>query len=122
MQTELTFNEAVTETLEQVQRFCQQLDEGQRAVEEERIVDAIESLETADGSLETAEFSRHGNLKSILQESVSTLRNSIIELLLIRWTSEVRFNNQQHELRISVVSGKGNREQIIQLQAHVVIR
>jgi centromere/kinetochore protein ZW10 len=115
LQTELTFNEAVTETLEQVQAFCQRLDDGQKAVEEERIVDAIESLETADNSLETTKFSRHGNLKSILNENVSTLRNSIIELLLIQWASEVRINNQQNELRISDSPGKRDCEFISQL-------
>lgn len=106
MQTELAFNEAVTGVLEEVQEFTGRLDSGHQAVEEERIKDAIEILESVYDTLGTARFARYGNLTSILRENTSTLRNSIVELLLLRWSAEVRIDRDKKELRISNGDGQ----------------
>lgn len=109
MQTELAFNEAVTGVLEEVQEFTGRLESGHKAVEEERIKDAIEILESVHSTLETAGFSRYGNLTSILRENTSTLRSSIVELLLLHWAAEVRIDRDKKELRISNGDGQCSR-------------
>ncbi|KAL1965664.1 hypothetical protein VTN77DRAFT_5341 [Rasamsonia byssochlamydoides] len=101
LQTEIAFNEAVTESLEQIQEFRHRLDAGHKAVEEGRITDAIESLEDSEKAIETIKFSGNGNLTSILSENISALRNSIIEFLRIRWACEVRIDKDKGELYIS---------------------
>lgn len=106
LQTEIAFNEAVTETLEQIQEFRHRLDAGHKAVEEGRIADAIESLEHSEKTIETVKFSTNGNLTSILSENISALRNSIIEYLHIQWASEVRIDKEKGELYVKDRTGK----------------
>jgi centromere/kinetochore protein ZW10 len=106
MQTEIAFNEAVTESLEQIQNFCRRIDAGHKAVEEARIIDAIECLEHSENAIGTVKFSRNGNVTSILSKTIFTLRESVIESLRVQWAREVRVNKDKSELYISDRTGK----------------
>ncbi|KAH8693632.1 Centromere/kinetochore Zw10-domain-containing protein [Talaromyces proteolyticus] len=101
VQTELTFNQAVTDVLEKAREFCSRIDDGQKAVEEERITDAIAYVESAESFLKDAKLSGYDGLSNILHENASHLRKSIIELLRLQWASEVRINKNEMALHIN---------------------
>lgn len=109
VQTELAFNEAVTGILEKVKDFSSRIDDGLKAVEEERIADAINYVDSAESFLGSAELSDYDRLSSILHESLWHLRKSVEELLLLQWTSEVRINKSEMTLFINNTSGKDIR-------------
>jgi centromere/kinetochore protein ZW10 len=109
VQTELAFNEAVTGILEKVKDFSSRIDNGLKAVEEERIADAINCVHYAESFLGSADLSDYDGLSSILHESITHLRKSIEELLLLQWTSEVRINKSEMTLFINDKPGKDIR-------------
>lgn len=113
VQTELAFNEAVTGILDKVKDLSSRINDGLKAVEEERIADAINCADSAEVFLGSADLSAYGGLSSILHESISHLRKSIEELLLLQWTSEVRINKSERTLFINDKPGKDIRNDIL---------
>ncbi|PIG88297.1 centromere/kinetochore protein zw10 [Aspergillus arachidicola] len=51
VETEIAFNQAVTHTLEEVQRLCQRLDAGRAILGEGQVMEAIETLETTEQAI-----------------------------------------------------------------------
>ncbi|CRG87995.1 centromere/kinetochore protein ZW10 [Talaromyces islandicus] len=113
VQTELAFNKAVTGILEKVKDFSSRIDDGLKAVEEERIADAINYVDSAESFLGSAELSAYGGLSNILRESISHLRKSIEELLLLQWTSEVRIDKSERMLFINDKPGQSRLSELI---------
>ncbi|KAL2002346.1 hypothetical protein VTN02DRAFT_129 [Thermoascus thermophilus] len=101
IKTEIAFNQAVTEALEDVQRLCLQLDAGRRALAEGSIMDAIGAVEATEKAMEVVVFSRNTNVASVLAETTSGLRRSIIDSLRVRWDSQVKIDRKKGELVIA---------------------
>lgn len=106
IKTEIAFNQAVTEALDDVQRLCLQLDAGRRALEDGNIMDAIGSVEATEKAMEMVAFSRNTNVASVLSENTSGLRRSIIDSLLVRWNLQVKIDRKKGELVITDQKGR----------------
>jgi len=106
IKTEIAFNQAVTEALEDVQRLYQRLNAGRQALEQGHIMDAIESVEDTEKAMEGVAFSKNTNVASVLSENTSGLRRSIIESLLARWSSQIKIDKKKGEFIIVDQKGK----------------
>ncbi|OKL64638.1 hypothetical protein UA08_00177 [Talaromyces atroroseus] len=98
---ELAFNEAVTDVLGEVQKFSSHIFNSHKAVEEEDIDNSITSLEAAERLLESHNLMRYTSISSILRERVSSLRTSIVDLLLSCWARQVRLSKNEFEVIIN---------------------
>ncbi|CAG8188527.1 unnamed protein product [Penicillium olsonii] len=103
VETEIAFNEAVTGTLEEVQRLCQQLETGRAALKDGNITTAIEYLESTHVAVGKDAFFTNTNVMSILSGEVSLLRSEITEALRKRWAEQLKIDRAQGEFLVSSV-------------------
>lgn len=106
IQTEITFNEAVTITLEEVERLCQQLEAGRASLREGGIMEAIDILEETETDVNAESLFADTNVKSILSENVAGLRQEIAGFLIARWNDLLSIDREQHKL---LIAGDGYR-------------
>jgi centromere/kinetochore protein ZW10 len=106
MNTELAFNEGVTHVLEEVQKFTAHISNGRKAVEGEQINESITSIEAAEQFIRSSDLLRYGNVASLVQGRLSSLRNDIANLLLSCWTRQVELNKYELEIRPNDDTGK----------------
>lgn len=107
LKTEIAFNQALTETLEQVHKLSCRLDAGRTSLAEGDVIAAIESLEDTEKALGEVAFPKNSNVTAILYEGLNGLRRSIIEALRVRWDSLVQFDKKNHRLVITDQKGNG---------------
>ncbi|KAF9882964.1 hypothetical protein FE257_004391 [Aspergillus nanangensis] len=86
IETEIEFNQAVTSTLEEVQRLCQQLDAGRTFLAEGKVMDAIDTLEETDIAVRRENLFTNTNVMHILLENVCELRQEITNFLQNSWS------------------------------------
>ena len=101
VQTEIAFNEAVTSTLEEVERLCQQLEAGRTALNEGEIMAAIDILEATDTAVKRDNLFTNTNVMSVLLETVAGIRREIADFLLTRWHDQLSIDRQQRKLHVS---------------------
>lgn len=106
IETEIAFNQAVTDTLEEVQRLCQQLDGGRTALENGQIMAAIDTWESAEKVIKRDSLFTNTNVMSILSENAAGLRREIEESIRQRWSEQFTVNKQQAKLAIQNNRGK----------------
>ncbi|KAJ6002631.1 Retrograde transport protein Dsl1 C-terminal [Penicillium sp. IBT 35674x] len=70
IETEIAFNQAVAETLEEVQRLCQQLESGRTTLGTGHITAAIEQLESTKTAIETDTPFSNTNVMGILSVTI----------------------------------------------------
>ncbi|KAJ6172014.1 Retrograde transport protein Dsl1 C-terminal [Penicillium chermesinum] len=105
IETEIAFNQAVAETLEEVQQLFQQLAAVRAALASHQIAIAIENLEAAQAGLsKNASFS-NTNVMDILLAEAAKRRNEVEEALRARWNQQLQINGSKGEFRI--VNGDG---------------
>lgn len=98
LKTEIAFNQALTETLEQVHNLSRRVDAGRNSLAEGDVIAAIESLEDTEKILADTAFPKNSNVTAILYEGLNGLRRSIIEALSVRWGSLVQIDKKKHQL------------------------
>jgi centromere/kinetochore protein ZW10 len=113
IETEIAFNQAVAETLEEVQRLCQQLDSGRTALANGQITTAIDQLEVTDTAIGGDTFFTNTNVMSILSLEVSRLRQEIEEALRLRWSEQLKVDQEKGEFRIIKKEGADSLETTI---------
>ncbi|KAJ5907429.1 hypothetical protein N7495_000111 [Penicillium taxi] len=113
IETEISFNEAVAETLEELQRLCQQLEAGRIALQLGEITTAIEQLESTDKAIETDTFFNNSNVMAILTVEVARLRQEIEDYLLIRWSVQMRIDRTKGEFQVDEAEGAGSLAETI---------
>ncbi|KAJ5938710.1 Retrograde transport protein Dsl1 C-terminal [Penicillium verhagenii] len=101
IETEIAFNQAVTETLEEVQRLCQQLESGRTTMGAGEITAAIEQLESTKMAIETDTPFSNTNVMGILSGEVARLRGEIEEALCLRWSDQMKIDRAKGELCIT---------------------
>ncbi|EED15255.1 conserved hypothetical protein [Talaromyces stipitatus ATCC 10500] len=113
MNTELAFNEGVTHVLEEIQKFSAHISNGRKAVKEEQINESITSLEAAENSFKISNLSRYSNVEGLLKGRLSSLRDSISNLLLSCWDRQVRLSKNALEIRPHYEKGQANLSTLI---------
>lgn len=106
IETEIAFNQAVTETLDEVQRLCQQLDGARTALGHGQIIAAIDTWEAVDKVVKRESLFTNTNVMSILSENAAGLRREIEESLRLRWSEQFMVDKQGAKLEISSNGGK----------------
>jgi centromere/kinetochore protein ZW10 len=101
VETEIAFNEAVTGTLEEVQRLCQQLETGRVALGNGQITTAIEHLESTHAAVGKDAFFTNTNVMGILSDEVSLLRAEIVEALQKRWADQLKIDRALGQFQVS---------------------
>lgn len=106
IETEIAFNQAVTETLEEVQRLCQQLDGGRTALQNGQIMAAIDTWQAADEVIKRDSLFTNTNVMGILSDNAAGLRREIDDSLRLRWSEQLMVDKQNGKLTISNDGGK----------------
>ncbi|GAB1217682.1 hypothetical protein ATERTT37_006923 [Aspergillus terreus] len=106
IETEIAFNQAVTDTLEEVQRLCQQLDAGRATLAEGKIMNAIDTLEETEKAVRSESLITNTNVSHVLLETVSDLRREITDFLRNRWTEQLRVDKRNGKLTVSASPGR----------------
>ncbi|OQD85286.1 hypothetical protein PENANT_c010G05356 [Penicillium antarcticum] len=101
VEKEIAFNEAVADTLGEVQQLCQQLENGRAALRNGQITIAIEQLESTDAAVGKDAFFTNTNVISIFSGEVAQLRTEIIEALHMRWVDQLKVDRQNREFQVS---------------------
>ncbi|KAJ5655381.1 hypothetical protein N7507_007331 [Penicillium longicatenatum] len=101
IETEIAFNQTVTETLEEVQRLCQQLESGHSTLATGNITAAIEQLESIKTAIEADSPFSNTNVMGILSGEVARFREEIEEALRLRWSNQVKIDRAKGEFRIA---------------------
>ncbi|KAJ5112327.1 hypothetical protein N7532_000372 [Penicillium argentinense] len=113
VETEIAFNQAVAETLEEVQRLCQKLESGRALLASGNITAAIEQLGATEAALREDTFFANTNVMSILTVEVSRLRQDIEESLRLRWAKQLNVDRQKRELQVDKTDGPDSLESTI---------
>lgn len=95
IETEIAFNQAVADTLEEVHRLCQQLDNGRSALANGQLTAAIEQLESTKAAIGTDTFFSNTNVMSILTLEVARFREQIEDTLRLRWQEQLKVDRQR---------------------------
>ncbi|THC89275.1 hypothetical protein EYZ11_011283 [Aspergillus tanneri] len=98
IETEIAFNQAVTNTLEVVQRLCQQLDDGRAILKEGQVIDAIDTLEAAECFIKKDSLFTNTTVLLLLSENISELRSEIAEYLRNRWNEQLSIDEKEAKL------------------------
>lgn len=106
IETEIAFNKAVTETLEEVQGLCQQLDEGRATLRDGQIMAAIDAWEAADKEIKRDSLYTNTNVMHILSENAAAFRREIEGSVRLRWCDQLVLDKQKGKLTISKDGGK----------------
>lgn len=121
IETEIAFNDAVTNTLEAVDKLCQQLETGRTELNEGKVMVTIEILETAGTTIKTDSLFTSTNVMSILSENVAGLRREVVDFLHARWDEQLSIDRQQRKLCISKDGGNVSLEETITALARLDI-
>lgn len=113
IETEITFNQAVTDTLEEVQRLSQQLESGHAALQNGQISIAIDGLQAIDEAIGKDTIFSNTNVMSILSIEVSRFRQEIEEALRLRWAEQLKIDRQKGEFKKSTDDGADSLENTI---------
>ena len=113
IETEIAFNQAVAETLEEVQRLCQQLESGRAALVNGQITTAIDQLDATNAAIGGESFFTNTNVMSILSLEVSRLRQEIEEALRLRWSEQLKVDRQKGEFQVTKQEGADSLENTI---------
>ncbi|KAJ5614261.1 hypothetical protein N7528_007915 [Penicillium herquei] len=113
IETEIVFNQAVAETLEEVQRLCQQLESGRAALGTGQIMVAIEHLESTSSAIEKDTPFSNTNVMGILSEETTRLRNEIEEAVNLRWKEQLNVDRAMGQFHIASVDGTDSLEETI---------
>ncbi|KAJ5711520.1 Retrograde transport protein Dsl1 C-terminal [Penicillium malachiteum] len=113
IETEIVFNQAVTETLEEVQRLCQQLESGRAALGTGQIMVAIEHLESTSSAIEKDTPFSNTNVMGILSEETTRLRNEIEEAVNLLWSEQLKVDRAMGQFYIASVDGTDSLEETI---------
>lgn len=105
IETEIAFNQAVAETLEEVQRLCQQLENGRAALANGQLTAAIGQLDSMKAAIGKDAFFTNTNVISILTLEVAQFREQIEDTLRVRWQEQLKVDRQRGEFQ--VVKGDG---------------
>ncbi|KAL6236076.1 hypothetical protein BDW75DRAFT_207670 [Aspergillus navahoensis] len=101
VEREILFNQAVTDTLEQVQGLCQQLDAIRSLYEDGHLMAAIDKLEAIEQAINLDSCFKNTNVMTLLTENVAAMRREIVEFLRGRWQCHLELDNSQGKLVIS---------------------
>ncbi|KAL4878499.1 hypothetical protein BJY04DRAFT_209193 [Aspergillus karnatakaensis] len=101
VEREIVFNKAVTDTLEEVQSVCQQLDTTRTLYQDDQITAAIDSLEAIEKALDSDSCFKNTNVMGLLQENVATLRQEFVDFLHDRWVKALQLDHKQGKLTVS---------------------
>ncbi|KAL3472189.1 hypothetical protein BJX99DRAFT_262499 [Aspergillus californicus] len=102
IEKEIVFNQAVTNTLEEVQNLCQRLDAARNICRGGQIMAAIDSLEAIEHSVNQDSCFNNTNVMELLLENVATLRREIVAFLHTRWNKDLQLDQKKGELVVSV--------------------
>ena len=105
IETEIAFNQAVAETLEDVQRLCQQLDNGRSALANGQLTAAIEQLESTKAAIGTDAFFTNTNVMSILTLEMARFREQIEDTLRLRWQEQLKVDRQRGAFLVTMGDG-----------------
>ncbi|OJJ44669.1 hypothetical protein ASPZODRAFT_18241 [Penicilliopsis zonata CBS 506.65] len=100
IETEISFNQAVTSTLEEVQRLVQQLDAARAVLNEGQIIASIDILEGAEKTVKFDISGLNTNMKAILSENVVGLRQEIVESLRLRWANQLKIDEENGKFAV----------------------
>ncbi|CBF77453.1 uncharacterized protein ANIA_09435 [Aspergillus nidulans FGSC A4] len=101
VEREIVFNQAVTDTLEQVQGLCQQLDAIRPLDQYGKITATIDQLEEIEHAINIDSCFKKTNVMVILTENVATMRREIVESLRSRWQRHLELDSEKGKLVIS---------------------
>lgn len=113
IETEIAFDQAVADTLEEVQRLCQRLESGRAALGEGQITAATEQLESTNAALGKDTFFTNTNVMSILSVEATQLQQEIEEALRLRWSEQLKIDRQKGEFRVTKGGGADSLENTI---------
>lgn len=105
IETEIAFNRAVADTLDEVQRLCHKLENARDSLANGDITAAIEQLEAIQAALLDNTFFTNTNVMSILTIEEFHLRKEIEEAVCLRWSQQINVDRQKGELRIEKAKG-----------------
>lgn len=100
IETEIAFNQAVAETLQEVQRLYQQLGNGRAALANGQLTVAIEQLESTKAAIRKDAFFTNTNVMSILTLEVARFREQIEDTLRLCWQQQLKVNRQRGEFQV----------------------
>lgn len=101
VEREIVFNQAVTDTLEQVQGLCQQLDAIRPLDQHGKITAAIDKLEEIEHAINIDSCFKKTNVMVLLTENVATMRREIVESVRGRWQRHLKLDSKNGKLVIS---------------------
>lgn len=113
IETEIAFNQAVTDTLEGVQRVCQQIEAGRAASGNGQITVAIELLESTESDIQNGFSFANTNVMNILSVEVARLRQEVVEALRSRWDDQLKIDQQKGEFRVCKDEGTDSLDNTI---------
>jgi centromere/kinetochore protein ZW10 len=113
IETEIAFNQAVAETLEEVQRLYQQLENGRAALANGQLTVAIEQLESTKAAIRKDAFFTNTNVMSILTLEVARFREQIEDTLRLRWLEQLKVNRQHGEFQVAKGDGADSLDNTI---------
>lgn len=113
IETEIAFNQAVSETLEEVQRLCQQLESGRTALSSGQITTAIEQLESTKTAVGQDTSFSNTNVMAILSVEVSRLQCEIEEALNLRWSEQIKVDRNKGQFHIVNTEGADSLDDTI---------
>ncbi|KAI9370780.1 hypothetical protein BJX61DRAFT_548759 [Aspergillus egyptiacus] len=102
IEKEIDFNQAVTDTLEEVQNLWQQLDSARTLCRDGQIMNAIDSLEAIERTISLDSCFRNINVMRLLLEKVAALRREIVGFLHTRWNKHLELDQKKGQLVVSV--------------------
>jgi centromere/kinetochore protein ZW10 len=101
VEKEIIFNQAVTNTLEEVQSIYRQLDSTLAFCQDGRITNVVENLEAIEHAINQDSYFKYTNVKGLLLENVSSLRQDLVSLLHSRWNQHFKLDHKEGTLVIS---------------------
>ncbi|KAE8351459.1 hypothetical protein BDV28DRAFT_158710 [Aspergillus coremiiformis] len=104
VETEIAFNQAVTHTLEEVQRLCQRLDAGRVILGEGQVMKAIEVLEATEHTIKKDNLFSNTSVMHVLLENVDELRREITEYLCALWSEQLKVDGHPLENTIAALT------------------
>lgn len=109
IETEIAFNQAVTETLEQVQKISEMLDAGRAAIRDGQIMIAIDTWEAVNRVIKEDSLYANTNILGILSENAAGLHREIESSLQRCWSEQLTVDKQEGRLTVSNHGGKDAR-------------
>lgn len=113
IETEIAFNQAVAETLKEVQRLCQQLENGRVALANGELTVAIGQLESTKAAIGKDAFFTNTNVMSILTLEVARFREQIENTLRLRWQEQLKVDRQRGEFQVNKGHGANSLDNTI---------